>query len=231
MSHSPDFVQQWINNPPYWANNIMQPWNDDLFQDLEPFVCEEYWTGQGSVNVFNVIGTIHPDYQKKSWLHLLKNGKRMSLNQSLLESNPAYYQETTPKIPMMYFKTMDGLNYYISDDGNHRTCLARFYFYELGLTQLHGVTINHYKANDAFYLIYRMLLAYVREHDLAVQIKPKRSLIRRKDTAGWKTDTYETVLLWQTKNGCIEELNYIQSLTKYDALLKKPSGILSRIFG
>ena len=230
MKDTPDFIKQWITVPPYWAEEKIMSWDEDLFGDLEPFVSEEYWTGQGSVNVFNVVGTIHPDYQNKSWLSLLEHGKRMLLNQSLLKSNPAYYQETTPKIPMMYFKTMDGLNYYISDDGNHRTCLARFYFYGLGLTQLHGVSINHYKVNDAFYLIYRMLLAYTREQNLAVQIKLKRSLIRRQDTAGWKTDIYETVLLWQTKNGCVEELNYLQSLSKYETLIKKPAGILSRIF-
>lgn len=187
-----------LNRPPFWANDILTPWNEEEFQEKLPFVVRHYWTAQGSINVFNVIGTIHSDYQNRSWFHLLQHGRQIHLNLPLLESNPQYYTETAAKEPPMYFKTMDGRHFFIDDDGNHRTCIARFYFDEKGLTQLHGVVINHYQVDEVFYHLYKQLEHEIQEQNLRVWIKPIRSIQHRDDTAGWKEDHFETLLQWRT---------------------------------
>lgn len=213
-------------NQPSWAEDIMQPWDDHGFSEKEGFITSHYWTGQGSVNVFNVVGTIHPDYQRKSWINLLENGKRMNQNLPLLESNPSYYHDTVIKQPNMYFKTVDGTNFFIGDDGNHRTCIARFYFYEQGMTQLHGVNINHYQIDEVFYSVYQSLLAEIERLKLRVYLKPKKTLTRRDDTAGWKTDYFQTELIWR-ENDSELLLSRSDAEQKLLALKQKGNGIFS----
>lgn len=224
-------LKQACENPPLWAGDILESWSESLYREKEPFVVSHYWTGQGSVNVFNVAGTMHSDYQNGSWLQLLQTGKRMHLNLPLLESNPGYYQETSPKEPMMYFKTWDGIKFYIGDDGNHRTCIARFHFYDQGLTQLHGVTIDHYQVDEVLFQVYQELKRELTEQKLFVLLTPQRELLRREDTAGWKTDHYQIRLLWDNrKTGKSELLDLKAAQDTLECLYKRKQGFWSKLF-
>lgn len=43
-------------SPPHWANGILEPFDEEGFRLVQPFVVESYWSGQQSINVFDVGG-------------------------------------------------------------------------------------------------------------------------------------------------------------------------------
>lgn len=55
----------------------------------------------------------------------------MHVNLPLLDKNPGYYLEDRRKAPTMSFIKLDG-KLYVDGDGNHRTCIAKFFFYYQG---------------------------------------------------------------------------------------------------
>lgn len=78
------------------------------------------------------VGTDHPQYAGMTWLELLERGKRMDINIPLLEKNPGYYTQAEQQHAGMSFVSTDGIHWYVSADGNHRSCLARFLFHLQG---------------------------------------------------------------------------------------------------
>lgn len=178
-------------NPPRWADETIRPWDEALFSRLEPFRTRVYWTDQGSVNVFRVVGTQHPDYAGRTWSWFLEGGKRMEANLALLERNPAYYDDTEPKRPSMYYVSMDGTDWYVGSDGNHRTCIARFLFAETGRTMLHGVHLADYRFDHELHRLYLRLTELARRADPAILVEPVNRAVGRDDTPGWKLDYFE----------------------------------------
>lgn len=208
-----------IKNPPPWAFDSIQPWDTQYLSRAGTFLRRHYWTSQGSVNVFQVVGTAHQKDQNRSWMDLLTSGKRMDINLPLQNKKPEYYRDTVQKLPTMYFNTFDGINYYIGADGNHRTCIAKFMFYETGETQLHGVTINHYDIDEAFYRLYRELSEKISQLGLSVILTAESKQIKREDTAGWMIDYFQPYLIWkeydkESYHELQEELNFEQAERK-----------------
>lgn len=187
--------------PPAWAGEVIQSWDERRARALAAFVIRDYWTDQGSINVFRVIGTEHVDYQGLSWLEFLECGKRMDQNLALHGSHPGYYQATSRKIPGMYYRSMDGLSWYVGADGNHRTCIARFDFDALGMTTLHGATLNHTEADLELFGLHERLREVCMERRLGERIEPHREMLRREDTAGWKLDHYQVSLHLSVPDG------------------------------
>ncbi|WP_051940693.1 hypothetical protein [Stenoxybacter acetivorans] len=221
------FRKQQLDNPPLWANDVLQAWDETAFEKKRNFIQSHYWTAQGSVNVFNVVGTIHDDYKNKSWLNLLQNGKRMHTNLPLLAENPGYYtQAGILRQPTMDFITTDGIHFYINNDGNHRTCLARFYFYNLSLTHIHNIEINHYRIDEPFYYVYTRLKTIIQELKLPINLQPEHTRMKREDTGGWKESFFRTVLQW-TENGRTETLDFEAAEAKW-LMLNQHGGGLSR---
>ncbi|MEE9338210.1 MAG: hypothetical protein V3U87_09030 [Methylococcaceae bacterium] len=179
---------------PHWSNDILSTWDDADYRRLEPFVNREYWTDQGSVNVFRVIGTQHWDYQGKSWINLLETGKRMDINLGLHAKKPEYYRQQERKKPMMYYLTYDGLSFYVGSDGNHRTCIARFDFHYNGLTMLHGVTVLHHHVDRDYWNLYQKVIEVCKERKILATLQAYRESTGREDTAGWKLDHYKTLI-------------------------------------
>ncbi|WKS98612.1 MULTISPECIES: hypothetical protein [Gallibacterium] len=205
--HTPLF-EEVIKSPPHWSSDKLSYWDDNKLFLAEKFKLAHYYTAQGSINVFRIIGTSHPDYAECSWLELLtKKGKRMDINLPLQEKNPDYYLNTNIKQPTMYFNTFDGLHFYVGIDGNHRSCIARFYLHQLGKTDLHGVTINHYQIDWDFYKLYQTLMALIAQYQLPVQLTVISTHTSRQDSAGWKIDYYSPMLHWKQyqENGEILE--------------------------
>lgn len=208
-------------DPPHWANDTIEAWDEGRFNQLAPFIVANYWTDQGSVNVFRVVGTQHWDYQGKSWLEFLHGGKRMDINLSLHAKNPQYYQLTERKRPMMYYMTLDGLSFYVGSDGNHRTCIARFDFHYSGRTMLHGATIYHHHVDWAFWKHYQQLKDVFRERSIAAGLQPYKNSLRREDTSGWKLDHYETRIKFEDYQGCTtEDLDKAGVIAKIDEFTK-----------
>ncbi|MEQ1601327.1 MAG: hypothetical protein ABL885_06115 [Methylophilaceae bacterium] len=220
-------ILEWAgNNPPQWDKYKLAAWDIDQLEKVMPFVESHYWSDRESVNVFNVIGTVHPDYIGLSWREFLHQGKRMPVNQDLLQSNPIYYSETQVKQPSMLYISLDGKSWYINGDGNHRTCLARFHFARmnaLGRTSealVHGVTVDDYRVNwrlfDAYQNLQASLLKSKRNHG---QIAIKRENFARRDGPGWKLDSYRTQLIFNSNSGEEISLTY-EEATELAYLIK-----------
>lgn len=82
------FTERIQANAPAWAHEQLVAWDTAEFAAMSDFITEHYWTGQGSINVYRIVGTDHPQYAGMSWLELLERGKRMDINIPLLEKNP-----------------------------------------------------------------------------------------------------------------------------------------------
>lgn len=157
------------------------------------YIVSEYWCEKDSVNIFDVVGTRHPDYIGLSWEEFLEKGKRMLMNISLVETNPDYYYGDELKLPRMDFEKIDD-KYYVGGDGNHRTAIAKFLFYLNSITNLSGVTVNELKYDKELYLAISSCETKIREQKLPIEFTLKRNLIKRDDAANYKRDYYELTL-------------------------------------
>lgn len=203
-----DFVAGIDANPPHWANSVIGKWEESKLRLYGDFLYRHYWTDQGSINVFCIRGTDHPDYQHLTWHEFLHRGKRMDRNVPMLERNPGYYLETERKKPAMYYNSYDGIDWYIGADGNHRSCLARFYFHDRGMAYLHGVHLNHYQFNGGMLTVFQALREELYMHaaqGFPMTLSSGRVHLRREDTAGWKTDTYSTTLDFSVDERCRDD--------------------------
>jgi hypothetical protein len=200
-----------------------------MFSDLEPFIKQHYWCDSTSVNIFRVVGTQHPDYAEMSWIKLLEKGKRMHLNLRLYAENPGYYYEDIKKEPPMYFKSIDGDNLYIGEDGNHRTCIARCVFYLAGRTTLHGVTVNDYRIDWDFKKVYEQIVETIQKKGMPYIVKPIKRAVSREDSAGWMLERYENLLFVKDlKNGSESEI-YAEDAGVFLETLQRP-GWVRRLF-
>ncbi len=172
-------------------NNAIEPFPD--LKSLEPFCVSYYWCNSESVNVFQVIGTAHPDYIGATWIDMLKLGKRMSLNLGLLAQNPIYYFESKKKEPdMNYTKINDKI--YISREGNHRTAIAKALFYYTGDTVLHGIDFQEYKIDFSLKENFEKLKKLLFAKFPYIEAKIERKTVKREDTAGWFKEYYEITI-------------------------------------
>lgn len=168
-------------------NDVIKPCPD--INLLKSFAHYHYYADSHSVNVFEVVGTANQDYVGLTWVDMLKKGKKMNANLSLLASNPDYYFEQKKKEPVMnYIGINDEI--YISREGNHRTAIAKVLFYHTGHYMLHGIDYNEYGVDfnmiELFKDVKNLLLTKLPHISLEVV----RTALRRDDTAGWMKDYY-----------------------------------------
>ncbi len=198
---APDLLARVAHEPPPWAHTPLLAWDEQRFERLKPFVRQKYWTDRGSLNVFRVIGTQHPAYQGLTWQTFLQQGVRMQHNLALYRQNPGYYTDTGPKRPAMYYLTLDGgLSYYVAEDGNHRTAIARFDCWYRQDLMLHGLTITDYRID--WLLVWRhaqlqaWLAADLRRRQTH-RMEPVTTRVAREDGPGWMLETFHVrVRLW-----------------------------------
>lgn len=179
-----------LEAPPPFAGTILKTWSEEKFRELEPYVIEEQRHGSASVNVFRVVGTRHPDYAGKTWLDLLMNGRRMMVNLPLFRDNPGYYLETGAKEPYMHYQSIDGGDIYIGAEGNHRTCIARFFFFTQGLTILHGITLDDYRIDWSFKEACDELRRTAEALRVPIHLTVTKRLVERQDAADWRLDRF-----------------------------------------
>lgn len=196
-----DFLTRTDANPPHWAGDIIGVWDEHKLRLHGGFLRRHYWTDQGSINVFCIKGTEHPDYQGLTWHDFLHRGKRMDRNIPMLERNPGYYLETERKKPSMYYNSYNGIDWYIGADGNHRSGLARFLFHEREMAYLHGVHLSHYEFDEPPLAVYVALRDELSQHTAQgfyMDLEVNHIHRGREDTAGWKTDTYSSSLYFSS---------------------------------
>lgn len=174
---------------PHWATTKILPY-DPRFEKAKQYVLSKYWCSSATINVFLVVGTQHPDYIGLTWLEFLKAGKRMKENLHLHSVNRSYYLETEIKQPIMYYETLDGLNYYVAGDGNHRTCIAKFDFHYTGLSMLHGVNLTDYRIDWDLMSLGERIQESARMKNIALSVEVQNERISRIDTGGWMLEHY-----------------------------------------
>ena len=96
----------------------------------------------------------------------------------------------------MNFNSLDGINWFIGSDGNHRSCLARFYFHVngQGVTQLHDVTMNHYDIDHPYYEAcseMRKIIDAMAQLGIYLKLEVRNQAVHRDDTPGWKLDHFQ----------------------------------------
>lgn len=205
-----ELLKRAVSFPPDFASRKIEAFPKEEFETLRQFALEEYWCGSESINIFEVVGTKHWDYQEMTWLELLKGGKRMHVNLPLFEKNPGYYLEDRRKEPTMYYIRLDG-KLYVDGDGNHRTCIAKFFFYYQGRTHLHGAELVEYRIDRTMHHLYTEIEASLEEKGLThLRVDPYQKILGREDTAGWKRDYFE-VGLSVTRRGTSETVRLVKA--------------------
>lgn len=189
-----ELIARFEADPPHWAGQVIRRWDNDFFKRLEPFATSYYWTDSGSLNLFRVVGTDHPDYQGQTWAWLLRNGKRMRRNLSLHESNRGYYLSDDKKEPTMSFITTDGHDWYVYCDGNHRTCIARFDFHYSGLSEMRGLSLHDWRFDHDLFGAMSRLHELVIDRRLPVRTEMVRSTVSREDNSGWMRERYRPAI-------------------------------------
>ena len=192
-------LREWATRlPPYWANQTLAAWNAPAFETgIKPFATRHPWSDRQAVNLFQVVGTAHADYRGLTWLDFLQQGKRMGKNLAELESNPEYYLSPAVKQPSMHYISLNGRDWYVNDDGNHRTCIARFLFERQGGGAEHthillaGVSVNDYEIDWPLKAVHDELAGLIRDQRLPVNVDVGSRPVGRDDAAGWMCDRFE----------------------------------------
>lgn len=182
---------------PYFADQVIEACKL-IDADASQFVTSCYWSDQASLNLLDVCGTTHPDYAGMTWREFLAKGRRMEGNLLAFRHNPAYYTEALQRLPSMYFHKIDGKTF-VAEDGNHRTCIGRFYLYAQESPYIHGVNLVETVVDWHFLALYRRLLTV---QPAGWKLSPEKETLRREDGPGWKRDFFQTHLkITDSRNG------------------------------
>ena len=207
-----------IHKPSFCFEKI-QPFPEEEWNTLQFFVKEHIWE-ESSINIIRVIGTKHPDYQNMTWDEFLHQGKRMRLNLELFEKNPDYYLDTVHKLPTMHYVQIDSGEYYVGADGNHSTCIAKFFFFLKGISTLHGVEIDHYLINHKALEIYRAL------KEKEYYPEPVLKKLSRVDSSGWMREKFET--MFRLKDGRVVTVDEAERIL--EAKKQSRGGLFKKIW-
>jgi hypothetical protein len=217
-----DYVNQ---NPPDWAEDIMKVYSDEYRKLVDNYAISKYWSDNESVNVQDIAGTSHPDYAGGSWLNLLNNGKRMiSVNLPLLKENPGYYYEASPKKPNMEYVRIDDKTFI--QEGNHRTCIARFLFFYQSMAILHGVTLDAYTIDYRFKKLYKTLEKVFKDTGKYASLSVEKATLSRQDTGGWYREYYDLKAVLH-----LSELTVQLSSQDMEGIITESSKPLRKVFG
>lgn len=163
-------------------DQTIEKWDTNDFDRSKKFLMEHCQYTDHTINILQVIGTQHTDYQGLTWRKLLRMGKRMSLNHSLYESNPDYYLKTDRKEPSMSFQCIDGGPLLYVEAGNHRTCIAKASFCLTGVFMLHGVELNDYHIDWNLKRIFDEIEKIIESRELSIYIKPINTVVSCEDS-------------------------------------------------
>jgi hypothetical protein len=230
-------ITELFGEVPYFADQLIEQYRPHPDQDL--FIVTSYWCDQASLNLLDVYGVTRPDYAGLTWREFLAKGRHMEANLYAFKKNPEYYTKHVYRLPSMFYRKTDGRTY-VADDGNHRTCIGKFYLYVQGKPYIHGVRLEENIVDWRFLALYQRLKA-VCPRDWRVKIV--RTVVRREDGSGWKRDFFEIKAsfivhthnaasdwMW-TRDELEKELPALEFEASKQSVPARKKGFLSRIFG
>ena len=179
---------------PHFADQTIEKYAPDL--EYVWFVTSSFWSPRASLNILEVCGTMHPDYAGLTWRKFLAVGRRMDGNLRAFRENPKYYTESPIRCPNMIFHKIDGRTY-VTEDGNHRTAIGKFYLYALEQPYIHNVMLTEDVVDWSFMKLYRQLKEIRPNWLLSVT----RETTSRDDGPSWKRDFYDLKLRCSVRDG------------------------------
>ena len=210
-------------NTKHILNQKIEPYlPPDKEMEIIKFTSSKYWSNSEIVNVFDVIGTAHPNYIGLTWIDILKAGIRMHINLPLLKQNPIYYFEQTTKIPDMHYTKINN-KLYISGEGNHRTAIAKVLFSFTGHYLFGGVKYVAYEINFDYYKIFNELNEYFLQKRLPIQLHLIKKTEKREDTANWFKEYYSLFVKIKNLKKNKEQIINISELKNLEIEIKKAS--------
>lgn len=178
---------------PYFADQTILPSQAETAK--WPFRTMYTWSHRGSVNIMRICGTQHPDYAGLTWRELLSKGRRMDANLKAFRQNPSYYTELVERLPGMSLSIVDGKGY-VTDDGNHRTCIGKFFLYGQVSPFMHGVHVSEQQTDLRMMALYERLVQKLPGY---CKVTPEATEVQRDDGNGWATHFFEVRL--RVENG------------------------------
>lgn len=178
-------IYELFGSVPYFTDTIIESVQQE--QAKRPFLSRHTWSHEGSVNIMRICGTMHPDYAGLTWRQLLTVGRRMDSNLKAFKENPSYYTELVKRLPGMQLSLIDGKGY-VLEDGNHRTCIGKFYLYTHDSPFMHGVSIAEQQTDTRMMALYNTTIRLLPGYCKAIPISEE---VSRDDGNGWASHFYE----------------------------------------
>lgn len=97
-----------LASAPCGAREVIQQFPESAFGEAGCFTAAHNSNDQAAINMFQVVGTRHPDYARMSWLDLVRYGKGMKTNLALHGTNRGYYLGADRKLPTMSYTSVEG---------------------------------------------------------------------------------------------------------------------------
>jgi hypothetical protein len=175
---------------PHFVDERIVPFMREVIPHRD-FLVSFYNAYEASINLLDVCGTMHPDYAGMSWRELLSKGRRMPQNIKAFQNNPDYYTGMPARLPSMHYRKINGKTY-VSEDGNHRTCIGKFYLYGLENPYVHRVHLVEEEYDECLMTqVFALRKVIPRKAIPDMEISLERVGTRREDGAGWYRDTFD----------------------------------------
>lgn len=218
--------------PPRFAGEEIRSLHELTRGDYYPYTRQSTWHDSTTINVNNVVGTMHPSYIGMSWAEFMEKGIRMRPNLAMHAQNPGYYYGDGKKEPSMYYITFDENEFYIGQDGNHRTAIARFeYHFSAKKPLIHGVTLDSHVVDWRLKDLHEQLLDMIGKRGLRIKAETHQTIVGRDDAAGMKVDRFDPKVLVTEFESGRKLLCDATQLGEYMTGLEKPKGFWGRLFG
>jgi hypothetical protein len=153
----------------------LRAWSDVFTADSLPFAQRIYSTSHDSVHPKQIVGYAALDHAGMSWKSLMRDGPKMAENLAWLERNPRYYFDgSTPGVPPdpVQLATLDGLEFYVTGQGLHRACIARYLVEQYPEVLLRNVRVTRYDLRQDFIELCYRFNARMQALDTQVLIRP-----------------------------------------------------------
>ncbi|MDT3722954.1 hypothetical protein [Pseudomonas oryzihabitans] len=153
----------------------LRAWSDVFTPDSIRFAQRIYSTSHDSVHPKQIVGYAALDHTAMSWKCLMRDGPKIAENLAWLERNPRYYFDgSTPGVPPdpVQLATLDGLEFYVTGQGLHRACIARYLVEQHPEVLLRNVRVTRYDLRQDFIELCGRFNARMQALDTKVLIRP-----------------------------------------------------------
>lgn len=153
----------------------LRAWSEIFTPGLVQFAQRIYTTSHDCVHPKQIVGYAALDHAGMSWKRLMRDGPKMAENLAWLERNPRYYFDgSTPGVPPdpVQLATLDGLEFYVTGQGLHRACIARYLVEQYPEVLLRNVRVTRYDLRQDFIELCDRFNARMQALDTKVLIRP-----------------------------------------------------------